>query len=128
MPEYVSHPIRMPKDLLQRLEQEAQQRSVPLNEFIPYILNLHITQLDAEKQGPILSSSSVQELDDEYWTIPVPITLEQIVSESVKQQGNGDASDQGDDASDPTIPLVPEISVKEQINEIIEGEKRQARP
>ena len=128
MAEYVTHPLRMPAALLQRIEQEAQQQSISLDEFMSYILNLHISQLESEKQRPMLSAASTDEPDEGGdLTIPIPITLDQFISGAIKRHTDEAVSD-GDDADEETTPNVSENSIKEQAKEIIErGEQHKRR-
>jgi hypothetical protein len=125
MAEYVTHPLRMPAALLQRIEQEAQQQSISLNEFMAYILNLHISQLESERQKPMFSTASADEPDEAGdWTIPIPITLDQFISGAIKRHQD-EADSDGDDET--ATPNVSEISIKEQAKEIIERGEQHSR-
>lgn len=64
--------------------------------------------------------------DDKTISVPVTVTIDQFVSGAVKQH-QGNPGPNRDDASDVTKSKILDLSIGEQVREILETEKQYAR-
>jgi len=62
--------VRMPKDLKQRLQKQAKEQGVSLNQMITYSLAQEVTQLEAQRYlERRIEGKSPEDIEQKFWAV-----------------------------------------------------------
>ena len=119
MSERATPSIRLSHALRLRVEAEARRQAVSPDEFVAYVLNLHLLQLEHERRH-VTADESVGSRGDGKDADSATRAMAEAAGRRSSESGGGDK------ATDHVDFKTPTLSLRDQIREIIEAEKKQA--